>query len=149
LEGFTHRVAAPGLVGILEDKRQLQQRIGMIARFVPARHWSLPAMALLAGLALLGLTDAQDKNLKADQGNAVGSRAAKSPEPAPARAVAERPARPAVTNGAAMKVTVLDAENNQPVANAEVFAPNHGSFFGQAGHPPNWTTDASGLALIH
>src|SRR5206468_900763 len=149
LEGFTNRVAAPGLVGILEDKQQLQQRIGMIAMFVPARRWSLPAVALLAGLALLGLTDAQDKNLKTDQGKAVGSRAAESPEPAPARAVAERPARPAVTNGATMKVTVLDAENGQPMANAEVFAPNHASFFGRAGNPPSWTTDSSGLALIH
>src|SRR5439155_14936998 len=33
LENFTHRAAAPGLVGILEDKRHLHRRIGMIATF--------------------------------------------------------------------------------------------------------------------
>ncbi|MCI0537002.1 MAG: M56 family metallopeptidase, partial [Verrucomicrobiales bacterium] len=59
LEGFTHRVRMPGLVGILEDKRQLQQRIALIAAFVPARRRSAPAVALLLGLSLIGLTDAR------------------------------------------------------------------------------------------
>jgi bla regulator protein BlaR1 len=35
LEGFTPRAAVPGLVGILEDKRQLRRRIAMIAEYVP------------------------------------------------------------------------------------------------------------------
>ncbi|AHF94901.1 hypothetical protein OPIT5_29480 [Opitutaceae bacterium TAV5] len=59
LENFVPQTMAPGLVGILEDKRQLRQRIAMIAAWAPRRRLSLLALFLLGGLALIGLTDAQ------------------------------------------------------------------------------------------
>lgn len=59
LENLTPRAPMPGLVGILEDKRQLRRRIGMIANFRPGNRWGLPSVALLLVLALVGLTDAQ------------------------------------------------------------------------------------------
>ena len=70
LEKFTHSTASPGMVGILEDKRQLKRRIQMIARFQPSRNW--PALALLMALALAAvcLTDAKETE------NAPASKAA-------------------------------------------------------------------------
>jgi bla regulator protein BlaR1 len=59
LERFTHRTPSPGLVGILEDRRQLRQRIGMIASFPPGQRWGFLSVALLVLLAVIGLTDAQ------------------------------------------------------------------------------------------
>jgi hypothetical protein len=47
------------LVGILEDKRQLRQRIAMIASFRPARKARLLSLAFLVFLGLVCLTDAQ------------------------------------------------------------------------------------------
>jgi beta-lactamase regulating signal transducer with metallopeptidase domain len=48
----------PGLVGILEDKRQLHRRMKMIAGFTPPRR-SLAAAGLFLILAIVGLTDAR------------------------------------------------------------------------------------------
>ncbi len=59
LEGFLPQPLTPGLVGILEDKRLLRQRISAIASFAPRRRWPVLALALTAGLTLVGLTDAQ------------------------------------------------------------------------------------------
>ena len=59
LENFTHQTAVPGMVGILEDKRQLKRRIEMIARFKPSPYWSVSALALVAVIAAGCLTDAQ------------------------------------------------------------------------------------------
>ncbi len=59
LEGFLPQPLTPGLVGILEDKRLLRQRISAIASFAPRRRWPVLALALTAALALVGLTDAQ------------------------------------------------------------------------------------------
>ncbi len=64
LEGFTQRAAAPGLVGILEDKRQLRRRIQMIATFQPGRRWGWLSILLLAGLGWVCLTDAQAPKVK-------------------------------------------------------------------------------------
>jgi beta-lactamase regulating signal transducer with metallopeptidase domain len=58
LENFVPQTLSPGLVGILENKRQLRQRIAMIAAWAPRRRVSILAISLLAGLALVGLTDA-------------------------------------------------------------------------------------------
>jgi len=41
LETATQPIPVPGLVGILEDKRQLRRRIEMIAGYLPARGWPL------------------------------------------------------------------------------------------------------------
>jgi beta-lactamase regulating signal transducer with metallopeptidase domain len=51
--------AGSGLVGILEDHRQLRRRLEMVAGFAPARRRSLTALALAGVLAAVGLTDAQ------------------------------------------------------------------------------------------
>lgn len=59
LEGFTHTARLPGLVGILEDQRQLRRRILAIAGFRKPSRWSALAAVLVAGLAVVGLTDAQ------------------------------------------------------------------------------------------
>ncbi len=59
LESFVPQPMTPGLVGILEDKRRLRQRISQIASFAPRRRGPVFALALTAGLALIGLTDAQ------------------------------------------------------------------------------------------
>ena len=59
LENFTHQTAAPGMIGILEDKRQLKRRIEMIARFKPSPHWSVPALVLVGVIAAGCLTDPQ------------------------------------------------------------------------------------------
>ncbi len=59
LESFTSPTLAPGLVGIIEDQRLLRERIRQIAAFAPRRQWPLLTVTLLAGLALVGLTDAQ------------------------------------------------------------------------------------------
>ena len=84
LENLTPRAPLPGLVGILEDKRQLRRRIGMIANFRPGNRWGLPSAALLLLLALVGLTDAQDKESAGDnskdQTKVVSSHGTPSPQ---------------------------------------------------------------------
>jgi beta-lactamase regulating signal transducer with metallopeptidase domain len=138
LEGFTYRVAAPGLVGILEDKRQLRRRIGMIAAYVPARRWSMTAIALIIGLAITCLTDAQSRKADTDKSK---NQIELSSVSAPARLV--------VTNGPSMKVIVLDADTGKPLAGAEVLAPNFASFgFTVREDAPHWITDENGVAVI-
>jgi beta-lactamase regulating signal transducer with metallopeptidase domain len=58
LQNLSIQNRMPGLVGILEDKRQLHHRMKMIANFTPARR-PFTAAGLLAILALGGLTDAR------------------------------------------------------------------------------------------
>jgi beta-lactamase regulating signal transducer with metallopeptidase domain len=60
LENFSRPVSTPGLVGILEDKRQLHLRIHMIANYAPAGKWPVLALLLATGLAAIGLTDARN-----------------------------------------------------------------------------------------
>jgi hypothetical protein len=62
LENFMNPLRTPGLVGILEDKRQLRRRIGMIANYSPSPRWSLLPVVLIAALTLLGLTDARSND---------------------------------------------------------------------------------------
>jgi beta-lactamase regulating signal transducer with metallopeptidase domain/uncharacterized GH25 family protein len=59
LEGFSRPAALPGLVGILEDKKQMERRIRMIKLFDRKRRWPVLASVLLAVLAIVSLTDAQ------------------------------------------------------------------------------------------
>lgn len=59
LEGFGHPIWRPSLAGILEKKQQMKERITMIARFHKTDRGLTLAVALLAGLALVTLTDAQ------------------------------------------------------------------------------------------
>jgi beta-lactamase regulating signal transducer with metallopeptidase domain/peroxiredoxin/protocatechuate 3,4-dioxygenase beta subunit len=60
LENFTHRAALPTMVGILEDKRQMRQRIQMIANFKPASRRSALALLLVGIIAAGCLTDAKE-----------------------------------------------------------------------------------------
>jgi beta-lactamase regulating signal transducer with metallopeptidase domain/peroxiredoxin/protocatechuate 3,4-dioxygenase beta subunit/5-hydroxyisourate hydrolase-like protein (transthyretin family) len=69
LENFTHPMAAPGLVGILEDKRQLRRRMEMIARFQPASRWSVWAVLLVAAMAVGCLTDPQTQRKSGQSAN--------------------------------------------------------------------------------
>jgi beta-lactamase regulating signal transducer with metallopeptidase domain/Tol biopolymer transport system component len=61
LEGFAHPAAMPGMLGLLEDRIQMERRIRMIANFQKTNRWSLVAVTLLLALGLVTLTDAQNK----------------------------------------------------------------------------------------
>ncbi len=135
LENLTPRVTAPGLVGILEDHRQLKQRLRMIAGYRPARRWGIWSVLLLAGLAVVCLTDALEKEPARAKPDVL------SETPAPSQ-------RPVVTNGPSMKVTVLDAETGQPITGAEVLAPNQAAFWSGEENAPRWLTDEAGVAII-
>ena len=138
LDSYSPRAAMPGLVGILEDKRQLRQRIVMIANYVPAKKWPLAAALLVGLLAIVGLTDAQN--------NTPGSAPAGNKAHVANTAL---PPRPVVTDGREIKVTVLDAETGKPLPNAEVLSQNTASYFSGVEYTPHWFTDKDGVATIH
>jgi bla regulator protein BlaR1 len=150
LESFTDRVATPGLVGILEDKRQLRQRIGMIASFVPARRWSLTAILLLVGLGVDCLTDAQAPRGKATKTSAAVDSSTGTTKDAAESHEARRRADPLPTangtNGPAQYLTVIVivAETGKPIADAEVFA----SIGDWRKAQPQQFTDAQGRCVV-
>ena len=59
LENLGRPAAIPGLVGILEDKKQMRRRISMIANFRRPGRWSALAVVLILALAAAALTDAE------------------------------------------------------------------------------------------
>lgn len=59
LESFSRPAVGPGMVGILENKNQMQRRISMIAKFKATRGWPVVAGSVFAALGLVALTDAQ------------------------------------------------------------------------------------------
>lgn len=59
LEEFAQPIRRPGMAGILENKRQMKERIRMIAKFRKTEHGLALALLLLSGLALVTLTDPQ------------------------------------------------------------------------------------------
>ena len=61
LEGYGQSAWGPSLAGILEDKHQMKERICMIAKFHKTDRGLALAVVLLAGLALVTLTDAQSQ----------------------------------------------------------------------------------------
>lgn len=61
LEGLSRPAAIPGLVGILEDRKQMRRRIRMIANFKRPGRWSALALLLLGAVAAATLTDAQSR----------------------------------------------------------------------------------------
>lgn len=69
LDSFGQPTTAPGLVGILEDKRQLRRRIAMIASYAPGRGWPRLAVVLIGLLAVIGLTDASTTTSQQQKGN--------------------------------------------------------------------------------
>ncbi|MBM3880682.1 MAG: hypothetical protein FJ387_13365 [Verrucomicrobia bacterium] len=61
LENFNRPGPATSLVGILEDAQQLKQRLRWIAAFRRPTRWPVLALALIAGMGAIGLTDPQKK----------------------------------------------------------------------------------------
>jgi beta-lactamase regulating signal transducer with metallopeptidase domain/peroxiredoxin len=61
LEACSETPALPGLVGILEDKNQIFQRVSMIARFKRHPRWSFAGAVMLVALGLATLTGAQSE----------------------------------------------------------------------------------------
>jgi beta-lactamase regulating signal transducer with metallopeptidase domain len=59
VEQFSRPGWGPAIVGIVEDKNQIKQRIKMILKFKQAKHWPALAVALFAALGLMTLTEAQ------------------------------------------------------------------------------------------
>lgn len=118
LEPLAEPVRTPALVGILEDKRQLRQRLRMIATFVPARRWSVTAVVLLATLGVVGLTDAQNST---------------SPASAPAGTTEFKKFH-------TLTIKVVDAATGQPIEGATVE--------GWEGPRVEGKTDASGVAKL-
>ncbi|EIQ00789.1 antirepressor regulating drug resistance protein [Opitutaceae bacterium TAV1] len=142
LENFVPQTMAPGLVGILEDKRQLRQRIAMIAAWAPRRRLSLLALFLLAGLALVGLTDAQVPAREISNENSPDSVSAiltapAHPESFSAQSVTEKNIRQ-------ITFTVLDAETGLPIKDARIIA---GWAF-QASEKKAFTTDERGQVQV-
>lgn len=134
LENFTQRNAVPGLVGILEDKKQLQRRIRMIAGFRSGRKFGLVSAALFAGIALVCLTDAQmPKNQPSRIAQANDVRHGADPLP-----TANVPAK-------ALTVTVIDAKSGKPIADAELSAPY---IDGWDKPEPKRLTDAQGRYIL-
>ncbi|MBL9137919.1 MAG: carboxypeptidase regulatory-like domain-containing protein [Verrucomicrobiales bacterium] len=143
LDGAGTASMAPGLVGILEDRRDVADRIRMIARFRPRPRWSWLAPGVVAAVAVLGLTDPRTSS--------AGARAAAaSPAKAGEATALKTPTvgLPPETKGRAVRVVVRDAATDQPVAGAEVFAPNEVAFSGLVGGGPRWVTDDAGQAEI-
>lgn len=151
LEGFTQRAAAPGLVGILEDKRQMRRRIQMIATFQPGRRWGWLSMLLLAGLGLVCLTDAQAPKVKdappvakADHATTIPARGdevrevRRGADPAPTEHGTNLPSRTLI-------VKVVDAATGKPLPGADVFSP-YLDRWGTA--PPQRLTDEQGRYVL-
>jgi len=123
LEDFASPSAMPGLVGILEDKKQMQRRINMIAKFKKPGRWSALALLLITVIGLVTLTDAQvPKTTNTD-------------ETVPAQKDENR-----------LVLRVIDAENGGPIPGAKVQA-NYFFVGGQMeGH--NLLSDTDGAARI-
>ncbi len=60
LEGFGQQGWAPSLASILENRKQMKERISMIAKFKKTNRGVALAATLVAGLAIVTLTDAQN-----------------------------------------------------------------------------------------
>jgi beta-lactamase regulating signal transducer with metallopeptidase domain/uncharacterized GH25 family protein/cytochrome oxidase Cu insertion factor (SCO1/SenC/PrrC family) len=63
----------PGLMGILEEKSQMARRILRIARYKQQTNWPVLAVALLAALGLVTLTDAQTEKGQTEPASASTS----------------------------------------------------------------------------
>ncbi|HEX7653793.1 MAG TPA: M56 family metallopeptidase [Verrucomicrobiae bacterium] len=127
LSQLTRPQAIPGLVGILEDKNQMRQRIKMIANFRRPSRWSALAVLLLSLVAAAALTDAQTEKpapavVKSSPLNQPAAGGITNSE------ISTEPADPART--VTMKITVVDAHTGRPVTGATLLsgmrlAPSH------------------------
>jgi len=124
LRDFTARNTSPGLVGILEDKRQLDRRIRMIAGFRPGKRAGLISAALAIALGIVCLTDAQVPR-PAKAVPSVGGKTNKAPVSLDAGSSGE-------SNGTNVEmrqltITVLNPEG-KPLPGAKIEAPYVGRF---------------------
>ena len=120
LEDFARPALAPGVVGILENGRQMKRRIRLIASFRPGGRGSWLSAGLMAALAVVGLTDA------------VRSSHAQTPK------TAVEP----------LRLTVLDAQTGQPIADAKVITGYSRNVSFPGGAPPLLQTGADGVLVI-
>lgn len=160
LEHLNRPAAIPGLVGILEDKKQMRRRIAMIANFRRPGRWSALAVILIAGIAAASLTDAQtskpaNPHVKVEGVATNATARSKSTDSTftPANTVPVQLPGNATTNSIGGKtnsihltITVLDAQSGRGVAGAKVYAPYIGSWFQT--NDPGWVTDAHGSVTI-
>jgi len=91
LEGLTGEPALPGLVGIVENKAQIKERLTAISR--PRKYWKWAARAAVALVAGMGLTGAQR-----EKGGAPDAAGTLRPD---------LTGRVQLTNGQPMKATVF------------------------------------------
>jgi beta-lactamase regulating signal transducer with metallopeptidase domain len=144
LEVSRNVLGAPAMVGILEDKRQLRERISMIAAFSPGKRWNFLAILLLLALGLAGLTDAR-RAVKAAANEVAANLTPGGATPPVFEPL--QPAAPKPTNGATVKVTVVN-EVGQALKGAKIMAPHQAVFFMGQGNSPTWETDQNGMAEI-
>lgn len=149
LENFSHQTAVPGLVGILENKKELQRRIRMIGSYRPGKKLGIFAAAVFIGLGVVCLTDAQlpknhvrlavrtNSNADLTQTNEVRE-VRHGADPLPVADATNLPAK-------ALTITVIDAKTGQPIPGADVSAPNIG---GWDKPQPRRLTDAQGHYVI-
>ncbi|MBL9169784.1 MAG: hypothetical protein JNN07_18740 [Verrucomicrobiales bacterium] len=109
LEQIHSRGSVPGGVGILEDRTQMQRRLRMILQYRPHRRWSLFAIALLALVGWVGLTDGQSPS--------ASGLVRKPSDPGPKTAAQAANAEPVPDLSWAWQVAgrVLDATSLQPL----------------------------------
>ena len=169
LENLNRPAAIPGLVGILEDKRQMWRRISMIANFRRPGKWSALAVVLIAAVATAALTDAQtdkpatprikvESNVNDVSGGSglTNSKASTKYDPYFVHAnnltgfkgvdLTNTAATTQKTNFLQMTVMVLDAKTGEAVSGANVLAPYFTSWFQT--NAPGVPTDSRGVAVI-
>lgn len=122
LENISQTKATPGLVGIVEDRKQMAQRLRRIAAFRLPSKWSRAAVLLVLGLGLIGLTGAQTLQPA-------------NPEKKPAVVVS--PPQTAISQSQTLRFKVLDSQTGQPLAGVMV----------QAGRT-NMLTDGAGFVTV-
>jgi len=115
LEGLTGERALPGLVGVVENKAQLKERLAAISR--PGKYWKWAALAVMALIAGVGLTGAQ-----AEKGGA-----SENPKPAPTDAAniarLDLTGEVRMTNGKPIMATVFIA-TARPKTGTSPFCPS-------------------------
>ncbi len=144
LEGFARPAAAPSLLGILEDRNQMKQRIGMISQFRRTNRWPLLAMALVTVLVAVCLTDAKNAGSTLVLGSVPSSREGLADSLQKART------SPALAKSAAngISMIILDADTGKAIPGAMLNADFHLIKERTWLHLTNITTDAGGTARV-
>lgn len=152
LEGFARPSAAPSLLGILEDQRQMQQRIGMIAQFRRTNRWPLLAIGLLSVLILVCLTDAKNakSTLVSEPGRSLHTVTATPGQIADPLANASGKFSPPSAKLAAggISMLIVDADTGAGIPQAVLNADFHLVKERRWLHFTNLVTDASGSVRV-